>query len=175
LSYNVIQLTMVIFDASTLILLAKINMLDLFISHVQDSVCIPQKVRSEVTAEKREETRFIIRCIEDGKITVAKIRNTALAQKFSDDFNIDAGEAEALALAIEKKASIVATDDRNAIRACKILKLDFITAVAVLIRAVEKGLIEKDEGLVKLQKLRSVGRYSKTIIEDAARQIQGGR
>jgi hypothetical protein len=77
-------------------------MLDLFISHVQDSVCIPQKVRSEVTAEEREETRFIIRCIEDGKITVAKIKNTALAQKFSEDFNIDAGEAEALALAIEK-------------------------------------------------------------------------
>lgn len=60
-------------------------------------------------------------------------------------------------------------------RACKILKLDFITAVAVLIRAVEKGLIEKDEGLAKLQKLQSVGRYSKAIIENAEQQIQGGR
>jgi predicted nucleic acid-binding protein len=106
---------------------------------------------------------------------VAKIKNTALAQKFSEDFNIDAGEAEALVLAIEKKAPIVATDDRNAIRACKILKLDFITAVAVPIRVVEKGLIEKDEGLVKLQKLQSVGRYSKAIIKDAEQQIQGGR
>jgi predicted nucleic acid-binding protein len=166
---------MIVFDASTLILLAKINMLDLFISHVQQRVCIPEKVRSEATAEEREETPFIIRCLEDGKITVVKIKNTALARKFSEDFNIDAGEAEALALAIEKKASIVATDDRNAIRACKVLKLDFITAVAVLIRAAEKGVIEKDEGLVKLQKLKSVGRYSKAIIEDAARQIQGGR
>jgi predicted nucleic acid-binding protein len=166
---------MIVFDASTLILLAKIDTLDLFISQVQAGAWMPQKVKSEVTAEEREETRFIVRCIEDGKIIVAKIKNTALAQKLSDDFNIDAGEAEALALAIEKKASIVATDDRNAIRACKILKLDFITAVAVLIRAVEKGLIEKDEGLARLHKLQSVGRYSKAIIEDAEQQIQGGR
>ena len=166
---------MIVFDASTLILLAKINMLDLFFSHVQDGACIPKKVRSEVTAEESEETPVIIRCIEDGKITVAKIKNATLAQKLSDDFNIDAGEAEALALAIETNASIVATDDRNAIRACKVLKLDFITAVAVLIRAVEKGLIEKEEGLARLHKLQSVGRYSKAIIENAEQQIQGGR
>jgi predicted nucleic acid-binding protein len=165
---------MIVLDASTLILLAKIDILDLFISDVQDNVLIPEKVRSEATAEEKEETRFIIKCIADGKISVAKIKNTALAKKFAADFNIDAGEAEALALAIEKKAGIVATDDRNAIRACKVLKLDFITAVAVLVRAVEKGLIEKDEGLVKLHKLQSVGRYNKAIIEDAARQIEGG-
>jgi len=77
-------------------------------------------------------------------------------------------------LAGEKKAGIVATDDRNAIRACKLLKLEFVTAVSFLIRAVEKGVLSKDEGIVKLKRLHSIGRYSKQILEDAAQQIQGG-
>jgi hypothetical protein len=166
---------MIVFDASTLILLAKIDILDLFVSQRKGPVLIPQKVRLEAVEGEREETPVIIRCIEEGKISVAKIRNVTLAKKLMDDFNIDAGEAEALALAIERKAALVATDDRNAIRACKVLKLDFITAVAVLVRAVERELIDKDTGLLKLKKLQSVGRYGKTIIEDAVRQIQGGR
>ena len=103
-----------------------------------------------------------------------KVKNVALVKRFMDDFSIDAGEAEALTLAGEKKAGIVATDDRNAIRACKLLKLEFVTAVSFLIRAVEKGVLSKDEGIVKLKQLQSIGRYSKQILDDAAQQIQGG-
>jgi len=44
-----------------------------------------------------------------------------------DDFNIDEGEAEALLLAIQAGAETIATDDRNAIRASKLLKIDFVT------------------------------------------------
>jgi hypothetical protein len=43
-----------------------------------------------------------------------------------------------------------------------------------LIRAVEKGLLSKDEGVIKLEKLQSIGRYSKQILDDAAQQIKGG-
>ena len=103
-----------------------------------------------------------------------KVKNVALVKRFMDDFSIDAGAAEALTLAGEKKAGIVTTDDRNAIRACKLLKLEFVTAVSFLIRAVEKGVLSKDEGIVKLRQLQSIGRYSKQILDDAAQQIQGG-
>lgn len=89
-----------------------------------------------------------------------------------DDFNIGTGKAEALTLVIQEGAGIIATDDRNAIRACKILKLDFVTAIAVLIRTAEKNLIDRDESIVKLQKLKSVGRYSSAIIGDAAKRIK---
>jgi len=53
-------------------------------------------------------------------------------------------------------------------------KWEFITAVTVLVRAVEKGMISQDEGLIKLNKLNMVGRYSKSIMEDAVRLIKGG-
>ena len=75
---------------------------------------------------------------------------------------------------MDERASLVATDDRNAIRACKALKLDFTTAVAILIRAFEKNLIDKAEALIKLQKLESVARYNRAIIEEAGKLIEGG-
>jgi predicted nucleic acid-binding protein len=165
---------MIIFDASTLILLTRIDVLDLFLSSFEGTVIIPEKVRLEVTRSDKEDAESINRHIGDKKISVVKVKNVALVKRFMDDFSIDAGEAEALTLAGEKKAGIVATDDRNAIRACKLLKLEFVTAVSFLIRAVEKGVLSKDEGIVKLKQLQSIGRYSKQILDDAAQQIQGG-
>ena len=91
-----------------------------------------------------------------------------------DDFHINGGEAEAVSLALQEKALIVATDDRNAIRACKMLKIDFTTAIAILIRTVEKKLIDRDEAIIKLQKLEVIARYSRAIMKDARERIEGG-
>jgi hypothetical protein len=65
-------------------------------------------------------------------------------------------------------------DGRNAIRACKLLKINFTTAIAVLIRTFERNWIDKKEALVKLEKLETVARYHRAIIEDAHKQITGG-
>ncbi len=165
---------MIVFDSSTLILLARIDILEMFITNFHGRVLIPEKVKSEVCARDREETPLIVRLIEEKKISVLKVRDNSYAPKLMKDFNIDDGEAEALSLALQENAYLVATDDRNAIRACKLLKIDFITAIAILIRACEKGMIETDEAIVKLTKLASIGRYNKSIVEDAAKLIKGG-
>lgn len=144
---------MIIFDASTLILLARTEILDLFISNFHGKVLIPEKVRLKVCSGKREETPLLVKLIKDKRIEVLKTRNNKLIRKLMKDFNIDEGEAEALTLALQEGVSLVATDDRNAMRVCKMLKLDFVTAIAILIRIFEKGLIEKDEAIIKLQKL----------------------
>lgn len=165
---------MIIFDSSTLILLAKTDLLELFVLNSSGKVLIPGMVRTEVCIEEREGTSLIAKLIDDKKIEVLEVRNNRQVKKLMDDFNIDIGEAEALILAVQEGAGIIATDDRNAIKACKILKLDFVTAIAILIRAFEKKLIDKDDALIKLQKLEMVGRYGKTIIEDAAKKLKGG-
>ncbi|MBI5236226.1 MAG: hypothetical protein HY886_08260 [Deltaproteobacteria bacterium] len=164
---------MIVFDSSTLILLAKIDVLELFISDYGGQVVIPEKVREEVLMKDGDETPGLYALIKDARIGVLRASDGKLPQKLMDDFNIDSGEAEAIAAALKKRAT-VATDDRNAIRACKFLKIDFITAIAILIRAVEKGLIDKSEAIFKLEKLADVGRYKKTIIVDARRHIKGG-
>lgn len=165
---------MIVFDSSTVILLAKIEILELFISNFHNRVVIPERVRSEICMEKQEETPLIVKLIANKKIEVLKARNINQINKLMDDFNIGAGEAEALTLAIQEEVSIIATDDRNTIRASKIIKIDFTTAMAILIMAYKKRLIEKDEALIKLERLQSIGRYSRAIIEDATRQIKGG-
>lgn len=165
---------MVIFDASTLILLAKLDLLDIFVAHYRGDIFVPQMVRAEAITKDKYETPSISRHIESNRIIVVKVKNAPLAKKLMTDFSIDAGEAEALVYAMEKKTSVIATDDRNAIRACKMLGIDFVTAIAFLVRAVEKGLVERDDGMFKLRKLQNIGRYSKAIINDAARKIEGG-
>ncbi len=165
---------MIVLDASTIILLAKIDMLEVFVSNFHGKVLMPDKAKAEACTEGSEETPLIVKLIKDKKINVLRVKDNALIKKLMEDFNIDRGEAEALTLAMQEKAVIVATDDRNAIRACKILKKDFTTPIAILIRAFEKKLIDNDEALAKLQKLESVARYSKVIIEDARKQIKGG-
>lgn len=165
---------MIVFDASTLILLAKIDLLDLFISDYGGRVFIPLKVREEVLQKDSFEAPQIAGFLSEGKIEAQAVRDKGLLQKLMDDFNIDIGEAEAIALAMHKKKAVVATDDRNAIRACKFLKIDFITAVSILIRAFEKKLLDKNEAVLKLERLESIGRYKEKIIADARRLMEGG-
>ena len=164
---------MIIFDASTLILLIKIDLLELFISDYKGSLVIPKKVKTEVCVEGREETPHLKNLIQEGQIEVLTAKNPRQRRKLMVDFNIDEGEAEALLLALQKEAELIATDDKNAIRASKLLKIDFVTAIGFLIRAVEKKLIKRDEALFKLEKLRFFGRYSLPIIENAKNKIKG--
>ncbi len=170
LSYKVI---MILFDASTLILLAKIEMLDIFLSDVGRKVAIPERVKEEVLMGSGPDRPIAAKLIHDKRINVLRAKDRRLVGRLVEDFNLDEGEAEVLTLAIQEKALLVATDDKNAIKACKIMKLDFTTAIAVLVRACEKGLIRVDEALFKLQKLQSFARYNKTIIETARNQIEG--
>jgi len=164
---------MFLFDASTLILLAKIGMLDTFLADADRKVSIPEKVKEEVLAGSSPDRPMLEKLVQDRRIDVLKTKDRKLIRRLMEDFNIDEGEAEMLTLAIQEKASLVATDDKNAIKACKIMKLDFTTAIAILVRACEKGLIQADEAFSKLQKLQSFARYNKTIIEAARNQIEG--
>ena len=165
---------MLVFDSSTLILLAKIDLLDIFIEDFSGQAAIPPAVRSEVLTGGKGETAQISNLINEEKIKVRKVKNQRLAEKLADDFNLGRGEAEALALALQEEAKLVATDDRNAIRAAKMLKIDFVTAIAFVVRAYEKKLIDSDEANLKIEKLRLIGRYSKRITEDALERIMKG-
>lgn len=88
-----------------------------------------------------------------------------------EDFSLEIGEAEAIVLCVEAGSKILATDDKNAMNACKVLRIRFTTAKNVLIRMYEKRLIGKEKALMKLDNLKKVGRYKREIIEDAKRRV----
>jgi predicted nucleic acid-binding protein len=132
---------------------------------------IPEKVQEEVLAGLSPNGPLIAKLLQDRGIDVLKAKGRKLLRRLMEDFNIDEGEAEMLTLAIQGKASLVAPDAKNAINACKIMKLGFTMAIGILVRACEKGLIQADEAFVKLQKLQSFPRYHNAIIETARNQI----
>ena len=164
---------MIIFDSSTLILLAKAGLLDDFLRDYQGKFFVPLAVEAESCSRKKTFDSLLLRKrIEEGKIKVAKVVDNQLCEQLMQDFNLARGEAETLVLAIEKKAKLVATDDRNAIKACRVLKLSYASAINILIRMAGRGAIEADRLESSLSALLKCGRYSDEIIHDAKKKLQ---
>ena len=164
---------MFVFDASTLILTTKIELLHLFLNDIGMEVVIPRAVEQECCDESKALDALVIRkALDDGKIKLRKARNGKLVAKLISDFTMGRGEAEAIALALEEKARIVGIDDKCGIDACKLLGLPFTTAAGLLVRSRQKNLISKDDARIKLAALSRYGRYRKSILDEALRQLE---
>lgn len=162
---------MLVFDASTLILLAKVDTLGTTVRRLR---CVaPASVRDEATCKRTFDAMAILRSIEAGHIEVVADPAPDLMARLRRDFPLARGETAALLVA-RKHRAVLATDDGVAIRACKILEVKFATAVHLLISAAASGEINRQLALAKLDLLQKYGRYSSRILEDAARRIHGG-
>ena len=164
---------MIVFDACTLILIAKVELLELFLASVSVPVAIPTEVEEECCGSKKALDALIIqRAVDESRIKTVVVRSRRLVAKLQADFSLGRGEAEAIALALSEKAEVVGIDDKNGINACKLLGLAFTTAVGILIRSREKGLLEEIDALEKLSSLAKHGRYKDSIIEDARGRLE---
>ena len=151
---------MIVFDSSTLILLAKKELLDLFLDDFEGGVAVPKAVRVETCVKGSFDALLIEKRMEEDKINVYDaVEKKEQLKKLIDNFKLGLGEAEALLLCIDKRFGILATDDKNAINACKVLRIRFTTAINILLRLYEKQLIERDKALMKIDNLKVVGRY----------------
>jgi predicted nucleic acid-binding protein len=160
-------------DASTLILLAKADLLGPFLAGVKLRVAIPGEVARECCgAKKTLDALMIQKALDESRINVVHVRNGKLVRKLQADFNLGQGEAEAIALALKERAPIIGIDDKNGINACKLLGLAFTTAVGILVRSREKGLLDRGAALAGLAALAKYGRYKDSIIEDARLKLE---
>jgi len=163
----------IVFDASTLILIAKMEVLDSFLGGVEFEVAIPGEVERECCAVKKSlDALMIEKALDESRIKVVAVKDKRLVSKLQGDFGLGRGEAESIALALAKKARIVGIDDKNGINACKLLGIAFTTAIGILIRMREKDLLTVNEALVKLAALGKHGRYKQSILEDAKRKLE---
>ncbi len=166
---------MVVFDASTLILIAKAELLDPLLDSISLEVAIPEEVKRECCETKKTlDALMIQKAIVKSRVRVVAIKNRKLIAKLQADFSLGKGEAEAIALALMRKAELLGIDDKNGINACKLLGIAFTTAVGILVRVGEKRLIERSDALVKLRTLAQYGRYKKSIIENARLKLEAG-
>ncbi len=164
---------MFVFDSSTLILTARIELLHVFLSNLDMEVAIPRAVEEECCARyKTLDALMIQKAVEESRITVKPVRNRKLVVKLGEDFGMARGESEAIALALQEEALLVGIDDKRGINACKLTGIPFTTAVGILIRSREKGLIDRSDALYRLSALARYARYKGSILEDAKRRLE---
>ena len=164
---------MIIFDSSTLILIARIELLSPFLASVESRIAIPLEVERECCGVKRTlDALMIQKALEESRMQVVAVKNHKLIAKLQVDFNMGRGEAEAIALAVKEKAQLLGIDDKNGINASKLLGIPFTTAVGILVRSCEKGLLNHRDALAKLEALAEYGRYKPAIVEDARRRME---
>src|SRR5208337_2295110 len=80
---------MIIFDASTLILIAKAELLDLFLANVSLPVAVPGEVERECCGSKKTLDAVIIqRALDESRIKTVVVRNRRLVAKLQADFSL---------------------------------------------------------------------------------------
>lgn len=164
---------MFVLDASTLILVTKADLLGPFLAGVKLQVVIPEEVAKECcSAKKTLDALMIQKALDESRIDVVQVRNRKLVAKLQADFSLGQGEAEAIALALKESAQIIGIDDKNGINACKLLGIPFTTAIGILLRSREKGLLDHSAALTGLAALAKYGRYQDSIIVDARLKLE---
>jgi predicted nucleic acid-binding protein len=151
-------------NTSTLVLLTQLGCLEAFME-ISPMIEIPTQVKEEALFEKDSYyARLINRLIKEKKIRIVSV-NINKITKLIEQFNLDVGEAATYALFDSKKHKAILTDDGELIKLCKLEKVEFICAMAVVIRLYERKILSKQHALNKLEELHEIGRYSEKLYE----------
>lgn len=164
---------MLFVDASTLILAAKAELLDLLIEASTEPLAISAEVEKEATRKNTFDALLIRQRIEEKKIMVKKVKDQAIVKRTMADFNMHKGEAETIALCIENKDKYVATDDYNAMKACSVLNIEYVTSLGILQQLYKHKKLGKEQALLKFEALARYGRFSEEIINDFRKRLEG--
>lgn len=157
---------MIIKDSMVLIHLAKLSLLEKSCNFFKKTA-IPELVYQEVL--KGEEKGFpdasiIIGLIKAKKITVKKVKNKALIKK-ANQFNIQRGEAEVVALYWQEKASLVATDDDNIRKKKILLNIEVIGTPAITLKLYKEKIIDRYKAEQCIGELRKIGWFSNAVLD----------
>jgi len=141
----------VVSNSSSIIHLAKLGQIHL-LRDFYGTILIPKAVQAEclVAGNDREEVTSIKNA---DWLKVYSVKNVALVKLLSSE--IDEGESEAIALAIEQQADLILLDDADAREKAKIYKLSITGTLGILLRAKKEGKIISFADV--LEKIRATG------------------
>ncbi|MGV9172601.1 MAG: hypothetical protein ACOC44_17085 [Promethearchaeia archaeon] len=160
-------MTIVICDSSILILISKLEILDLLIKAFK-KVIIPSAVFKEAVEQgklqKKMDAFLIERKIDDGKIGIENIKKVKEKKRIIRDFNLHDGESEAIVLYLEKNADLLGTDDKQTLKVCKIFGIKYFTTPLFLSRCYSNQMLSRQMSLLKFDKLLEFGWYKEDLI-----------
>jgi len=150
----------IVADASPLIALAILQRLNLLDELFAD-VLVPTAVYQETTQQDKPHAPQIKKFIQDKVVTVS---NQLDVQKFNND--VDLGEAEAIALALEKGIANILIDDAKGRRFAQSQGLQPIGTIGMLLQAKRQGLIPEIKPLLETLKANQI-RISPLLVQQA--------
>ncbi len=157
---------MIIKDAMVVIHLAKSTLLDKSCEHFKPAV-IPEEVHREILEGKKKgygDVPVIERLIKAGKLGVKRVRERKWVRR-AREFNIQRGEAEALALYWQERADYLASDDDNLRKKSILLDIRLIGTPAIVLKLYKSGVIEKEKLMECLNALRKIGWFGNGVID----------
>jgi len=157
-------------DSCSLILLTKANI----IRHVleKNEIIIPRIVYEECIAKGKikgsEDAYLLEKFTDEGKIRVDDPDKRSI-ERIGEFFSLRGGERDVVALANEREI-IAICDDKKAMNACKVLRVEKTTALGIL-EALHKKITKK-EALDSLDKLERHGWYKKELVDHVKKSIE---
>jgi predicted nucleic acid-binding protein len=132
---------------------------------IYTDVIIPQAVANELANLTEEDIR-IKAIISLNWIQVQQAANLELVACLRNEYNLDIGEAEAIALALELKADELLIDERLGRREAVRLGLSITGFLGVLLIAKNRGLISKVQPIIDALILQANFRISRQLYEE---------
>lgn len=158
---------LVVKDAMILIHLAKLTLLDSTCGYLGD-VAVPTKVKEETVDTGRDrgypDAAAIADAIDRGDIDVYAVQETELLER-ANQYNIQGGEAEAVALYWERDADLLATDDDNVRKKQSVLDLDLVGTPAILLELYDVGRVDAEKLRSAIDDLRDIGWFSTAVLD----------
>jgi predicted nucleic acid-binding protein len=146
----------VISDASPLILLAKIERINI-LKELYSEVIIPSQVRDEVIKQRNKYSSLMVLEIDKGWIKVEEVGLSSKVKEIGERLGLHEGEMSALSLALHASINDFLADDKLARIAARILGLNAIGCLGIVRRAYEIRIVTKDEAVETIQKLVKAG------------------
>jgi predicted nucleic acid-binding protein len=161
----------VVCDSGPLIHLSRVGRIQL-LRKLFDSVLIPPSVYRETVQEakalRKHGTSAIERALDDGWIKVIGMcpSEMDLVKKLAENESIEIEDAQVIFLA-EKYSTGLVTNDRWIIRIAVSLGIDALWTTTLILLAVKKKIISRNQGKEILRKLVLTGLYLRTDVYEA--------
>ncbi|OUL34123.1 nuclease [Nostoc sp. T09] len=155
----------VVCNATPLINFAAINRLDI-LEAVFKQLLIPQSVYNETTVEGFPGTEFVLQAINSSWLQVQSV--SIIVNNIPSE--LDDGEREAIALALETGEQRILLDEREARQVAENLGLQAIGTLGILLLAKNRGVITQVQPL--LDAMLDTAQYwvSRSLYEQVLRQ-----
>jgi len=161
----------IINDSMVIIHLAKLSLLEKSCKYFK-KVMIPELVHKEIMEEKNHsEIAIVGELIKNNKIIIKKINNQDLIKK-ANQFNIQKGEAEVIALYWQEKADFIATDDDNVRKKKILLDIRIIGTPAIILGLYKRKLIDKNKIEQCILELKKIGWFANTILDKIQMEVE---